>query len=306
MMRAITYIDTVKIEVDLNNQSEQNQLQIELIEYIKKLKSVRIKHTDKDIGNGRVYREYQVLFKGKQIAGITTGIYYEGSYRLGNRRKVYYVALKLAGLKRYKELIDKASLHCLLYVCRYLNMRKIPFKLTELDIALDINCSLKHVLALVNRRVPNVKYHEVNESQSNYSTTRYIEKIEAKKVNKAVSRAYVYSKGKKAKLDYSVTRFEIKLQSKFFNCYAIDIQAIKRSVDRYTILYFQDESHVKEYLKQYRDGKLDLKHPKLKHRVHIDIEYVEEFINMLFSINQYSTYDMLMPTRGVDYHILKK
>ena len=118
-MKAITNIDTIKIQIDRGTHLEQFEVLNGLKDVIGKLDSMFVRFEDKIIGMCRTYREHFVMYKGKRIAGITTGIYRAGSIKTDDIRMVHFVAIEYDGMTRHSEA-DTGSLACLLEVCSYL------------------------------------------------------------------------------------------------------------------------------------------------------------------------------------------
>jgi len=171
-MKAITNIDTLKIQIDRDNRLQQLEVFNGLIDVIVNLDSMFIRFEDKLIGMGRIYRKHFVMYKGKKIASLTTGSYRVGSIKAKNISTVYFVTAEYFGLSRYHE-VDKGSLACLLEVCSYLNNRAISLRITAIDICLDlIGAKPSEVLAI--ERLKRIKYHGIT-GHPTYKNITYIE-----------------------------------------------------------------------------------------------------------------------------------
>lgn len=299
MKEGITNLDTIKLMVDGTSQEEQQEVLRGVLHALSS--TVPFTYIQwKPIGITTINRTHFVLYKGKKIAAITTGIFFTGSMKRNDHRKVYYVAVSFYGLKRYHES-DVGSFQCLLALCIYLNTH-YDYRITELDICLDVECPFDNVLTLLNKRAPNVRYFPPDTVQGD-GKIRRIEDVPTLYYSKARVRAYTYDKAARNDwIKHDMTRFELKLNSIFFKGLEKPMPAIKKAVDKYTIMYFDNlkkrDAVLKQYKAQWLNNKLDVK--KLgaeKYILAIDIDYVSEFIEMLFTIDADVSYKYLMPTR---------
>lgn len=296
MKKGIINIDTIKIMIEVL-EYEQHDTLYGVLDAISQLNFIFIDKVDKYISINKTVKEHKIFYKGKQIAGVSTGRY-RAAYDL---RDIFYVSVSLYGLTQYHES-DLGSLECLLQVCRYLNNRQIIFRINEIDICYDIKCPFNNILTLLNRKVPNVSYFEPDEAQGDKNIIRIenVPKIQYKKVN---SRAYTYNKTARNRwIKPDITRFELKLNSSFFKSNRKYMRAIKKSIDKYSILYF-DSTKVRntvlnKYKEQWYSNKLDVNELKIdKYKLTLDMDYVEEFITMLTTIDDVFTYDLVKPIR---------
>jgi len=293
-MEAITNIDTIKIQIDRDDPLEQFQVFNALLDVIGKLDSMFVRFEDKIIGMGRIYREHFVMYKGKRIAGITTGSYRSGSIKNDDIRMVYLVAVEYDGLTRHHE-VDKGSLACLLEVCIYLNDRAIPLRLTAIDACLDlIGAKPSEVLVLVIERLKRIKYEWIT-GYPTYKNTTYVE-VQAFNM---LSQAYSYPKQIKNKwIKEDIVRFECKFYQSFFRKHDNSIKAIARTLNNYAIMYIENPTVRNSIITQYNNQSLDLiSKPAERYKLNIDMDYVEEFISMLMTIDSVFTYDVVAPSR---------
>ncbi|MCW8895001.1 hypothetical protein [Sulfurimonas sp.] len=293
-MEAITNIDTIKIQIDRDDPLDQFQVLNGLVEVIGKLESIFIRFIDKPIGMGRIYREHFVFYKGKKIAGITTGSCSVGSIRTNDLRRVWFIAIEYDGLFRFHDM-DRGSLACLLEVCIYLNTRAIPLRITALDICLDlIGAKPSEVLVLVIERLKRIKYHWVTGCPT-YENTTYVE-IQSFNM---LSQAYSYPKQIKDKwIKEDIVRFECKFYQSFFRKHENSIKAIARTINNYAVLYIENPIVRSSIITQYNKQSIDLTaKPIERYRLNIDMDYVEEFISMLMTIDEVFTYDLVAPAR---------
>ncbi len=275
-----TAVDTIGMQIDLDNERTQIETLHGLLDFMKECRLY--------IETSTVEKKYLLYAHKQTIATVTTGSFNTGSYINNEFSTKYYIAIKFAGLKRHKENIDNASHDILLTICAYLNVRGIRFKLTELDICIDIECAYENILAVCTKKSPKTHYHALTDDQV-YVTTSYIEKIEKQKRDKAVLRAYTYDKSNKEKLSNKITRFEIKLQAKYFNKYGFSIEAIQKAFDRYHVMYFKDVAEKEKKIEKYQSYQHVYKREInalgfANYRLLPDMGYIEHFIYNILSV----------------------
>lgn len=286
-MKHTTNIDTIGIQVDCNDAYKQREILDGLLGFTFRQNSIYIEPKDYLIGINTIRREHCIYLNNTTLATINTGIFRTGSYIKNDYTMKYYISIKFAGLKTYNDILDKAANDYLLRICAYLNTKGITFKLTELDICIDAECAFENILAICTKRSPKTNYYKPTDDQT-YTTTTYIEKITKKKLTKAVLRAYTYDKSDKEHLDYPITRFEIKLQPKYFNKYGFSIKSIEKALDRYYVMYFEDTEEKYSKIAAYNGyqtvRKREVKRLKLdEYRLFFDIGYIDNFINKLLN-----------------------
>jgi len=192
---------------------------------------------------------------------------------------------------RTKTVLVSDILRFLQQTCAYLNTRQITFKLTGLDISLDLYTKYENVMALCTKKSPKTCYYGANEVQF-YDTTSYMERIPEHKLQLAVQRAYLYAKSIKENLFYNITRFEVKLQPKFFNKNRENIiSGIMNALDRYHVMYVPNKKE-KQYLMDQYDNHAILRYRDIKklkfdnYRCYSDISVIVGFINNLFTVQE--------------------
>lgn len=298
-MKVITAIDTIGIQIDCNNAHTQREILQSILGFIMMTNSLYVDHKDYLVGINTTRREYFIYSNKITVATINTGVFRSGSHDNNDYAMKYYINIKFAGLKKYNKTLDKASHNCLLMICAYLNTRGIGFKLTELDVCIDAECAYDNILAVCSKKSPKTHYHELIDDQV-YATTTYIEKIVAQKRDKAVLRAYTYDKSHKEKLSNKITRFEVKLQPKYFNKYGFSIKAIEKALNRYHVMFFENTeekySKIEAYDRYKRVQKRELKRLEFNdYRLYADMGYIENFINLILTVNNLNIYNMLLP-----------
>lgn len=130
-----------------------------------------------------------------------------------------------------------------------------------------------------------------------YTNTTYIEKIPSKNLEKAVLRAYTYNKSLKERLSKHITRFELKLQPKYFHKYSFNITSIEKALSRYYVMYFKN-SHEKtriieayERYQLFRKREIDRLNLE-KYRLNPDITKIKSFLEQLLNINDFDIWCM--------------
>lgn len=307
-MRHTTTIDTIGIQLDLNDECQQREILDGLFSFIIGTNSFYVEYKDYHVGISTIRREHFIYANNNTIATINTGVFRAGSAVKNDFSMKYYISIKFAGLKSYNEVLDASSYNFLLMICAYLNKRGIAFKLTELDICIDVECEFEHMLAICTKKSPKTQYYGLDESQI-YDTTSYIEKITKKKLNKAVLRAYTYDKSFKEGLDSSITRFEVKLQAKYFNKYGFSIASMAKALDRYYVMYFEDmeekDSKIEAYNGYQTVRKREISRLGLdNYRLHADIGCIEHFIYTIQSVGtmyDYTQSDINTTTQNNSY-----
>jgi hypothetical protein len=244
-----TYIDTLGIRYECDNKKQREDLFNLLIDVLLKGKSIGTRY------NKERSDEYNqitdLLYGNTKLASLTKG-YYKIKYNLLNPDR-YYLNIKFYGLKSYNEKRDEATILLVRTIIALLNTYNIDFRLTELDIAMDIESKIDNILVVCTTRSPNVLYHQLGDINANgkniqeYDGTYYIEKFESfKKQKNAMSRAYFYDKRLKEKTKYNrdigfnLTRFEVKLQTGFFVKNKFGFIPIYKVLQKYAVLEFED------------------------------------------------------------------
>ncbi|MBV5322180.1 MAG: hypothetical protein JZU62_10845 [Sulfuricurvum sp.] len=283
-----TYIDTVTVQIDCNDSVIQKMILNDLLNYIS---TFGFYADSKDVYQNKptdiVKIEYSLYANKTTLLTINTG----SSRTIVNGYAVirYYISVKFAGLKSYNDDADQQSNNILAFICAYLNSNQIVFKFTELDVAIDTNVSFEHMLAICTKKSPKTNYWRVGEPQTYENQTTYIENIEESKRNKAILRSYLYDKRLKEGLSYNITRFEIKLQSAFFNKYGFDITPIQNALHRYHVMYFEDieikSSKIDAYNNYKNPQRREIKRLGFEeYRLYPNMAYIASFIDYLLHI----------------------
>jgi len=281
-----TTMDTVKIQLDFTTQEQQHTVHKDIIDYTSKYYFINYKDFTNEISR-QVNRVFFIYFNNTYIASISTGIYtkYDRKKRPTN---IYYISIKLAGLKRYNKAIDNASSDCLFRLCAFFNSNFLIFKITQLDITIDIYAKFNNVLTVCTKRTPNTQYYSLSEQQV-FEQTRYVEKIAYDRLYKVSKHAYTYDKAYKEKLPYDLTRFELSLNPKFFGKNGANIDAIAKALDRYHVMYFptirDKQIKINEYESFTNFRSRDIKKIGFEaYRLYPDLIYIDKFLYWMFNV----------------------
>lgn len=280
-----THIDTLKLQVEFLDSNKQRNTISNIINNLPTL------HTSYNTNKAGLYT-HELYTTGKKILELKSGFYLSMDYKNKKRIPIYYISIEFAGLKRYDEKIDEISLSCLKKVCAYLNSNDIKFFYTGIDICVDMNIPFNLTYGFCGKKAPRVNYYKVNELQP-YKTTHYIERYNYTH-NQVMKRAYLYDKKLKDRsIDYTLTRFELKLQSKFFNRTSFKFGILKQELDRYYILYFNTKEEKKKILEIYGAIEGTIRRRDLhklgldRYRIIPDTEKIEDFLFNLYNIYEH-------------------
>lgn len=269
-------IDTLALQIDFDNSVKQrNKLElIKLFIYSRRLGQL------KEVKTNQNMIKYELLYANSKILSLHSGSARSRDKITGRNKNFYYIRIRFAGLKSHNLSFDKASYASLATICALLNTSGTNYRFCELDIALDVFCPFDNMLAMCTKKSANVSYNLINFKQYfSGSPTTYIEDYSdlGKKKN-AVLRSYLYDKSAKNKLPFSVTRFEIKLQNRFFIKNSFDISSIRSAFDRYCVMYFSDIYQKQVVINKYNRKELGLLEFN-KFRIYPDFQKVQKLLN---------------------------
>ena len=245
---ANTYIDTLGIRCECDNKKQRDSLSNTLIDYIIEKNMVGIEY-DK-LHSSKYYQITKLQYGNTKLATIAKGYYVNDT---SFDPDYYYINISFYGLKRYSKIKDEASLLLVRTITAFLNTYNIDFKLIELDIAMDVQAPIDNILAVCVRRSPNIGYYQLGDSNINGEAiqenigTYYLENFKSTKQKKnAMSRAYLYDKRLKEKIKFqkdigfNLTRFEVKLQKRWFVKNGFGFISLYKAINKYTLLEFED------------------------------------------------------------------
>lgn len=278
-----TGLDKLGLRIEFDAAVEQREMILELFEYItKKYKSIYIGKIESPSLN-----EYYIYHNKKTIFGAISGCYRKKNPKASGYYLQYYLNITFAGLKRYDDALDELTKNVLYSIYAFLHTKNIEYINTAADVYLDIKCPIDNVLSLCVKKAASVKYYKLNEVQEK-TNINYIEKVAEKKYNKTALRGYWYNKAKRAKLKYHLTRFELKLQPKYFYRYGFSLEAMEKALDRYLILYFDNvdekQQKIDKYSRYNHVAKRELKKLEFdKYKLKFDIKAITKFLNWIDS-----------------------
>lgn len=252
----VTGLDRIKLRVEFFDSNEQS-------EFIIGLKSLlsdsieKIYFKDNSKNNSLFINGY---YQRNKYLSIVSSCYSKS--KCINKKKdivtIFSVTVEFAGLKSYNYKKDNLMNKYLMMVISYLNLNFINFEVIGLDLFVDVDKPFENMFAFCNKKVGKVKYYKTLEKQYHFGT-HYIEKFNNTHKN-VMRRAYLYDKSLKEKLLFPITRFELKIQTRFFNRNKIDnffdkkifyTNLLNRLIESYHILYFRSIAVKKNELASY-------------------------------------------------------
>ena len=252
----VTGLDRIKLRVEFFDSNEQS-------EFIIALKSLlsdsieKIYFKDNSQNNSLFINGY---YQRNKYLSIVSSCYSKS--KCINKKKdivtIFSVTVEFAGLKSYNYKKDNLMNKYLMMVISYLNLNFINFEVIGLDLFVDVDKPFENMFAFCNKKVGKVKYYKTLEKQYHFGT-HYIEKFNNTHKN-VMRRAYLYDKSLKEKLLFPITRFELKIQTRFFNRNKIDnffdkkifyTNLLNRLIESYHILYFRSIAVKKNELASY-------------------------------------------------------
>ena len=287
MMNYTTGIDTLSLQIDFTNNNQQQEVMYNIINALLSSYNLQIRYNTNRFKKGLLI--HSVYTAGKKILELKSGSYSKRFNKESKGLIIYYITIEFAGLKRYNNKIDDISGKCLKRVVAYLNTNSIRFDISALDIYVDLFTKIDYTYTFCNKKAAGVKYYSIYDRQP-YSSTHYIENFNNTH-NRVMKRAYLYDKSlKESSINCNITRFELKLQSNFFNRYNFQLGTLNKELDRYHILYFstqQEKDAVLAYYAPYENNirRRDLHKLGLdRYRVIPDTKEIEYFLFSLYNI----------------------
>lgn len=264
-----TYIDTLGLRCVCYTKYDRDALFNSIVTFLSKKHIVGIVNDNKN--SNKYYQTIKLQYANSTLATISKG-YFEQTSKSRYKTEYYYINISFYGLIRYDKIKDNTSRLLVQIIAAYLNTNNIDFKLMELDLAMDIKSNPDNILAICTRRTAHVNYYDLgdytinNNKIQNNDGTYYIEKFESFKQKKnAMSRAYLYDKRQKERdkfkrdIGFELTRFELKLQKKFFVKNEYDGSFLFKAIAKYSILYFEDIKQKELFIQQFNSTKTSRK-----------------------------------------------
>lgn len=287
MIRHETHIDTVALQLDFDSAKAQRDKFSLLQQWIR---NNRLGFLEISTNSLLQMNKYNLLSSGRKILTIQSGSIRMKDKLTGQQVERYYIRIRFAGLKSYKQGQDEASYNALMTICAWLNTTRTNFRLVELDVAVDIYSSFYNVLASCINKSPNVPYNKLGRTLYYDSIpTTYIENYKNVQQRKeAVLRAYLYNKSAKERLEFPITRFELKLQNRFFLRNEFNTKSIINALDRYYVMYFENEREKKQKIREYYKYEIvtarEINRLRLeRYRLYPNPDVIKEFIREIQS-----------------------
>lgn len=266
------YVDTIQLRLDYLDKQYRDLIFNEIITFIKSKKLVSIKY-DKERSN-QYCQIVNLNSSNTKIATISKNSYTQSHI------KQYTITISFFGLKRYIPTIDEKSMLLLKNIVAYLNTSNMPTSLTNLDLAMDVNCHEDQILAVPYNRGKKQyyqlgKYDEDGAMIQEYDGTYAIEKftrdddisnypneeerksVVYKRMKNVLKLVYYYNKRKKNlekynfDTDYDLWRFEMKLQTRYFLKNEVSVNAFLQELKDYKLFYFEDTKIKDKFIKKY-------------------------------------------------------
>lgn len=282
-----TNIDTVALQLDLDDALRQRTKLQMLISWIIGRKLGKLEEV---VSNPNIIK-YKLLFGNTKLLTIHTGSTRIRDRVTGRFKSLYYIRIRFAGLKSHNFDYDRRAFNCLMNICSFLNTTSTPFKLTELDLAIDLFGSFDNVLVACTRKASYVTYNPLGFKQYfNGVPTSYIEDYrELKQRRNAVMRSYLYNKSAKNRLPFTVTRFEIKLQNRFFVNNGFNLNSIVNALDKYYVMHFRNRIEKQQVINNYNNYK-NVTNREINrlglhnYRIYPNTLAIDDFINKILSV----------------------
>lgn len=243
-INVVTGLDRIKLRVEFFDSKEQSGL----ITALKSLLSDGMESMyfrDTYSNNSLFINGY---YLGNMYLSIIGSCYSKNIFI--NKKKdivsIFSVTVEFAGLKSYNNKKDNIMNNYLMKVISLFNFNNINYEVIGLDLFVDVDKPFKNMFAFCNKKVGKVKYYKTLEKQYHFGT-HYIEKFNNTHKN-VMKRAYLYDKSLKEDLLFPITRFELKIQTRFFNrCKIYNFfdrkifytNLLNRLMESYHILYFR-------------------------------------------------------------------
>jgi hypothetical protein len=305
-MKHETNIDTVAVQMDFEKAEEQRRKLSLLCQWVT-IRELGKLEQDKSL---KFIIKYDVYFGGKIIFTIHSGFSKKADSLTGESEGFYYIRIRFAGLKSHKQRQDEASFNALMTICAFLNTTRSKFRMVELDVSIDAYCNFDNILAICVKKSGNTTYNQIGHKQYYKGIpTTYIEKyINSNEADNAVVRSYLYDKSVKEGLIGSITRFELKLQNRFFLQYGFNAQSIINAMNKYYVMYFESAEQKSQYcsvLKNFRITQDEIEIFGLnRFRLYLDGNVIKEFIRQIESVYVGFYGDIVVPV--VNYRLSEK
>lgn len=276
-----TTIDTIAFQINCGRDNFiQREIKDEYTDYLQRTFNSYVDSVEYSTGfDTRI--EHKIYCNNRTVLSIQTG------YSNHN----FYIKILVAGLSTYDYTVDKTSQEYLWATVAYLRSNDLNFSMAVLDIAIDVpHVNFEHLLAICTTKTSGTLYHALQEPQLYENETHYVEKFENEAAkHTATKRAYLYNKTIKElkkhnhNIGYELQRFEVKLQSNFFNRYGLDMAAIEQALSKYHFLYFENITDKYNIINRYCNysivTKREIERMGLNQfRLYPNLEYINNFL----------------------------
>lgn len=302
MIRHETHIDTVALQLDFDSAKAQRDKFGLLQQWIR---NNGLGFLEINTNSLLQINKYNLLSSGRKILTIQTGSIRIKDKLTGQLVERYYIRIRFAGLKSYNQRQDITSYNALMTICAWLNTTRTNFRLVELDVALDIYSNFYNVIATCINKSPNVPYHKLGNIQYYDSIpTTYIENYNVQQRKEAVLRAYLYNKSAKERLEFPITRFEVKLQNRFFLRNEFNTKSIINTLDRYYVMYFENKRAKEQKISEYNKYKIvttrEISRLRLeRYRLYPNSNVIKEFIREIQSAYVGFNWNIVIPIASI-------
>lgn len=305
-------VDSIKIRVSFVDKSYRDDVYNKIMIFIKDKNLVAIQYDDRN--SNKYSQSTKLISSNTTIATLTKSAF---THCFVNQ---FTLSIGFHGLHRYNKKVDDKSKLLLQNIAAYLNAKDIHFIITQFDICTDIPCPIENLVAVCIDRNKRKKYHHLgkydndgNKIQIN-DTTYEVEKFESKKErDNVMKRAYLYDKRIKEiykannDIGFDLTRFEMKLQNRFFLKNEVSANSFLQELKDYKILYFEDIKLKDRFIKQYNKVNTN-KHrnqlvddiSKTTPEIRINMLNISDFIRMVDTI-KFDSRGRFIVTRREDY-----
>ena len=289
-MEATTLIDSIGLKSEFKSNVKQRDILFKLKNYINTLDiDIHVITKEKTKYDGTLIGLYHlVMYKNIELAEIHTGA------APSKNGILFYINIIFAGLSSHIQKKDFRRYEVLLSTCSWLNDKKIPFCIKELDVSMDVLCPFINIHVMQLKKVPNAS----NQIKDLYKgKTTYLQK--KRKSYSYTTSAVLYDKQIKEGLPYDISRFEVRfLFHKDERDELLNLQGkITKGFERYGLFHFKDlklkaevmrhqnyiEYNGKPKARQYKQLVRQIEH----FRLIPDLEYVMDYIYGLYSIKNY-------------------
>ena len=282
-----THIDTVAVQMDFEKAEDQRRKLSLLCQWVTIRELGKLEQDE----SSKIIIKYDVYFGGTIIFTIHSGFTSKADGLIGELEGLYYIRIRFAGLKSHIQRNDEASFNALMTICAFLNTTRTKYRMVELDVAIDTHCSFDNILAICVNKSGKTTYNEIGHKQYYKGIpTSYIEKYgNEQEANDAVVRSYVYDKSfKEGLISSKITRFELKLQNRFFLRYGFNTQSIINAMNKYYVMYFEYVKMKNQYIDLFNNFKITPKNIEIlglsKYRLHVNENIIKEFIRQVESV----------------------